>query len=71
MFSPVEAQGTERDLLEHLERVVVQRDRRRHDAEYRLRVMRALRAPAAAAGIASLAPDIARIVTDRVHATLF
>lgn len=34
------------------ERVVVQRYRRREDAEYRLRVMRALREPAAEAGIA-------------------
>jgi aminoglycoside phosphotransferase (APT) family kinase protein len=34
------------------DRVVVQRYRRRQDAEYRLRVMRALRRPAAEAGIA-------------------
>lgn len=34
------------------DRVVVQRYRRRQDAEYRLRVMRALWAPADEAGIA-------------------
>jgi aminoglycoside phosphotransferase len=38
--------------LEGGERVVVQRYRRREDAEYRLRVMQALWAPAAEAGIA-------------------
>jgi hypothetical protein len=37
--------------LDNGERVVVQRYRRRDDAEYRLRVMRGLRASAAQAGI--------------------
>jgi len=52
--------------LDSGDRVVVQRYRRRHDAEYRLQVMRALWAPASRAGIAI--PRIRESCLDRDRA---